>query len=270
MLVLERLPQLLQAHSSWQWGYWYPAWHVVWELLGYVVSWYVLKYQTTQDVLSSEMRRQLKWWTLVGAVLGAKTVPILESLASGTVHGLLVLGVGKSLAGGLLGGILGSELGKYRLGITLATGDVLVYPLLVGSFVGRLGCASTAVWDGMLGQPLPVVVQQSLPYLGVAVTPAFIAHGLSQAKAGIYWNVGTVELMGLVVLAVVLHGIKPVVLKRFATGAWFYMFCLGYFLLRFGLEGLKHGGHTLTVVMSVSLIGGLFALSRLFRLRSNV
>ncbi|MFM7469094.1 MAG: prolipoprotein diacylglyceryl transferase family protein [Vampirovibrionales bacterium] len=267
MLNLEVVSQQLTQYSTWQWGYWFPAWHVVAEGMGYLASWMVLRHQPIQDVLQPSQRSSLKWWTLGGAILGAKVVPMLEALWGGMGGWWIALGVGKSLAGGLLGGIIGSEWGKKRQGITLATGDVLVYPLLAGALLGRLGCASTAVWDGMVGQAIPHAWWR---WLGISMmketSQALLPEPL---ETGVYWNMGSIEWVALVCLAVWLSWIRKTLQQHYQPGGFFYVFCLSYFSLRVLLEPLKHGGNSFTVVTGVSMIGIVIACIRLRALQQK-
>jgi prolipoprotein diacylglyceryltransferase len=250
---------------SWQWGYWHPSLHFAFEVLGYLASFAIYKHQSVGDTLTPPQRSRLKLWTLGGAILGAKLVPLLE-VAGSPLWGM-ALWSGKSLAGGLLGGIVGTELGKWRAKLgTASTGDVLVWPLVWGSLVGRLGCASTAVFDGMLGQPVPAWLGGLASVVGVSTQTAVVVspqvQGLLKLNTGVLFNLGQLELFGLAVLGVGLwywyqrHPNTPV-------GGLFYRFCLGYFTLRLGLEVLKHGTAHLTVVQGVSLLGLVWSGYRL-------
>jgi phosphatidylglycerol:prolipoprotein diacylglycerol transferase len=249
----------------WQWGYWHPSLHFGFEVLGYLTSFAIYKHQAVVDTLTPPQRKRLKLWTLGGAILGAKAVPLLEVMGS-PLWGM-ALWSGKSLAGGLLGGIVGTELGKWRgkLG-TASTGDVLVWPLVWGSLVGRLGCAATAVFDGMLGQTVPPWLVGLAGVVGVntqtAVALSPQVQSLLKLNSGWLFNLGQLELFGLVTLAVVLWRMSS--RKKNPSAGWlFYSFCVGYFALRLGLEVLKHGSAHLTVVQGVSLLGLLWAVYRL-------
>lgn len=249
----------------WQWGYWHPSLHFVFEVLGYLTSMAIYKHQSVTDTLTPLQRKRLKLWTLGGAIVGAKLVPLLE--VAGSPLWSMALWSGKSLAGGLLGGIVGTELGKWRgkLG-TASTGDVLVWPLVWGSLVGRLGCAATAVFDGMLGQPVPLWLLALAGVVGVNTQTYVVVSpqvaGLLKLNTGWLLNLGQLELFGLAMLAAALwywHQRHP----NAPAGGLFYRFCVGYFALRLGLEVLKHGNSHLTVVQGVSLLGLLWAGYRL-------
>ena len=144
--------------TSWYWGHWHPICHLGFEVLGYVASFYCYKHQTIPDSLSPAQRKKLKWWTLGGAIVGAKLVPFLETVQT---VGLVALLAGKSLVGGLLGGIVGSEVGKWRLMLgTASTGDVLVYPHSFDTMIWfpvRIFPFSDGILTGVVGFVLQII-----------------------------------------------------------------------------------------------------------------
>jgi prolipoprotein diacylglyceryltransferase len=64
---------------------------------------------------------------------------------------LLLLVQGKTVVGALLGGLIGVELTKKMIGVKRSTGDAFVYPLIVGTAVGRIGCFLTGLSDRTYG-----------------------------------------------------------------------------------------------------------------------
>jgi prolipoprotein diacylglyceryltransferase len=257
---------------SLKWGFWHPVFHLLFEGLGYLTSYFIYQQVKKTDVLTPEQRKQLKWWTLGGAVLGAKLIPVLENMDSSFLYAALISG--KSLAGGLLGGVLGTEIGKWRAKITLLTGDVLVWPLLIGTIVGRLGCSSCAVIDGMLGTTIPANVLKTFPVLNTFavdtnndVASVFWVN-LLKLNRGVVWNIASLEIMGLLSIMAFLLILTHT--HKLYRGQQFYSFCFGYFLLRFGLEIIKYGSMALTVVQYVSLIGLLICLLQWQRTRVQV
>jgi phosphatidylglycerol---prolipoprotein diacylglyceryl transferase len=260
-----------------QWGYYPPFFHLLFEVLGYVTSFWMFRQQPMAPGLTAAQRQTLKPWTLIGAIVGAKLPPILEN--SLTPYWAMAWLFGKSLVGGVLGGIIGTELGKRKNRITVATGDPMVWPFLWGSVVGRIGCACAAVYDDMLAaQPIPLVWLTQWPLLqllGVNTNaasmqtpwPATIA---AQLHRGWVWNVATLELLGLLVLCLIVYGINH--WGKLAQGQLFYGCCAGYFMLRLGLEWLTILPNTtpLTVVQGISLLGLGVCVWQWQRLRTPV
>lgn len=201
--------------------------------------------------------------------MGAKLVPLLELMNSPLWWGAFISG--KSLAGGLLGGIVGSELQKARQGIIASTGDVLVLPLLVGTLVGRLGCSCSAIWDAMLGTlaVLPGWLTWASPLLTVRVSPGYAKTFPLEPtlQAGLYWNIPSLEIIGLLGIAVGLTLFRQRLTHSFRPGALFYVFCLYYSLLRLFLETLKHASGGMSIVQWVSLATLALSVLTLARLR---
>lgn len=92
---------------------------------------------------------------LLGAGLGNKTVFWIEQPALWAAHGGWAgfLRGGQSLVGGLLGGLIGVEIAKKLAGVRQSTGDVFVFPILLGIMIGRVGCFLAGLHDDTYGLP---------------------------------------------------------------------------------------------------------------------
>ncbi|MCS5574035.1 MAG: hypothetical protein NZ789_13960, partial [Pseudomonadales bacterium] len=107
------------------WGI--PA-HLVFEILGYVAGFAFLmrERRVHGDTVDSENRAWLILAALIGALIGARSLALLEhSDQIGSDVPILFLG-GKTIVGGLLGGTIGIEITKKILKIPVRTGDVYV------------------------------------------------------------------------------------------------------------------------------------------------
>ena len=105
------------------------------------------------DPLASERRLVVLAAAIVGAALGSKLLAIAFAPPA-TLAGLLdvrLLLAGKTIVGGLLGGLAATELVKWRIGERTATGDLYVFPLIVGVALGRVGCFLTGLADDTYG-----------------------------------------------------------------------------------------------------------------------
>lgn len=90
-----------------------------------------------------------------GAAIGNKLVFWIEMphlLAQYWTTPTLLFG-GQSMVGGLLGGLVGVEIAKRLNGIAHSTGDVFVFPVLLGLMIGRTGCFLAGLADGTYGNP---------------------------------------------------------------------------------------------------------------------
>jgi len=98
-------------------------------------------------------------WVVVGAILGAAVGSKLvfwlhrPDLLWQRLDFLPQLMVGKTVLGGFLGGVIGVEIAKKSIGRSEATGDLFVFPILVGLMIGRIGCFFGGLDDGTYGLP---------------------------------------------------------------------------------------------------------------------
>lgn len=97
---------------------------------------------------------------IAGAAIGNKAVHWLHRADQWPLlrdHPWLIL-QGQSIVGGLLGGLIGVEIAKRIVGVRESTGDRFVTPILVGLFIGRIGCLLAGLQDDTYG------VATSLPW----------------------------------------------------------------------------------------------------------
>ena len=105
-------------------------------------------------------------WILVGAVFGAlfgaRFLALAESFPTTLAHlaDPRIYLQGKSIVGAILGGWFGVETAKRFLRISHPSGDVYVFPLILGMCLGRVGCFLAGLHDHTVGLPsnLPFAV----------------------------------------------------------------------------------------------------------------
>lgn len=121
--------------------------HFVFEFLGYVIAFrLLLRRNLRSDPLPVVQRSSVIAGGMVGAVVGAKALVLMQHsnlLWLDWRQWLLLIAQGKTIVGALLGVLIGVEITESWIGVTQSTGDVFVYPLLVGTAIGRIGCALT-------------------------------------------------------------------------------------------------------------------------------
>lgn len=197
--------------------------HPVFETLAFFVGyWYYLRLKRKRQ--SSPLSPDAEWWIIVGmaagAFIGSRFVAALEnpSLFLHTPTWLYYIG-GQTIAGGIAGGFIGVEITKKILGITRKTGDLFVYPLMLGIMIGRIGCLLTGVTDGTVGLPcnLPWCFNQG--------------DGIPRHPTSLY----EILLIGLLWL-IIRYIEKRQVLKE---GDLFGIFVFGYATFRFFVEFIK-------------------------------
>jgi phosphatidylglycerol:prolipoprotein diacylglycerol transferase len=182
-------------------------------------------------------------WLIIGCIFGAlfgsKILAWFESPRDYWNHrdDFRVLVGGKSIVGGLLGGWIGVEFVKKRLRIFQQTGNVYVFPLLLGISIGRIGCFLTGLDDRTFG------IRTHLSW-GVDFGDRIYRH-----PTQLY------EICFLLSLGVVLFFVR----NRFKeAGSLFRLFILSYLLFRFFIEFIKpRFGYFcgLSAIQITSLIG---------------
>jgi prolipoprotein diacylglyceryltransferase len=194
----------------------------VFETLAYTLAGYV--YARDRRRRGDVVETRTRWWVIGAAAFGGLIGSRLLYLVENPVELMrrwsepAYLAGGKTIVGGLIGGLIAVELIKRRLGVTVATGDLLVMPLVLGIAVGRIGCFLSGLVDRTYG------VATALPW-GVD-----FGDGVARHPTQLY------EIAFLAVLAVVLVALIP----RFSVaGDRFKWFMIGYLTFRFATDFIK-------------------------------
>ncbi|MCC5635262.1 prolipoprotein diacylglyceryl transferase [Nostoc sp. CHAB 5844] len=138
--------------------FWLGSWrihpHILFESLAYTFAFRLLLFNVRKDAIAPSQRSSVMVGGMLGALIGAKVLVALQHLdliwQNPQQLGLILL-QGKTVVGALLGGLIGVEITKKIIGIHQSTGDVFVYPLIVGTAIGRIGCFLTGLSDRTYG-----------------------------------------------------------------------------------------------------------------------
>ncbi|HEY9604074.1 MAG TPA: prolipoprotein diacylglyceryl transferase family protein [Allocoleopsis sp.] len=128
--------------------------HLLFESLAYAIAFRLVLLNARNDTISPPQRAAVIVGGMVGALLGAKVLVVLQQIdlfRQNWQQLLLLLVQGKTIVGALLGGLIGVELTKKLIGVQRSTGDLFVYPLIIGTVVGRIGCFLTGLSDRTYG-----------------------------------------------------------------------------------------------------------------------
>ena len=204
------------------WG-WHVPIHPVCDVLAYFIGFRLylyLKKRSPGPQLTWEQNAWIFVGCLFGALIGAKLLAWAEApgLYWAMRHDPNFWFGGKTIVGGLIGGWAGVELAKKLLGVTSSTGDLCVYPLILGMCIGRIGCFLTGLSDATCG------IRTDLPW-GVDY-----GDGIPRHPAQIY------EILFLIALGMVLW-IKRAALTT--PGLKFRWFMVGYLSFRFYIDFYK-------------------------------
>ncbi|MBD2357084.1 prolipoprotein diacylglyceryl transferase [Tolypothrix sp. FACHB-123] len=128
--------------------------HILFESLAYATAFRLLIKRVRKDSITPSQRTSVIVGGMIGALIGAKMLVWLQHIDliwQNQQQLLLLLLQGKTVVGALLGGLIGVEITKKILGIHQSTGDVFVFPLILGTAIGRIGCFLTGLSDRTYG-----------------------------------------------------------------------------------------------------------------------
>ena len=194
---------------------------MVLEYLAFFVGfrYYLYLRKKQPDSISTPNRLSIILGAIVGAFLGSRLVGFMENpiLPSGMLW-LQLLQV-KTIMGGLFGGLLGVEIAKKIIKESSSSGDLFTLPIIVGIFIGRIGCFLTGVNEFTYGKVTPFFMGMDL------------GDGLQRHPIALY------ELIFLLGLFLALWQIKRK--QVLESGHLFQFFMIAYFSFRFFIEFLK-------------------------------
>ncbi len=200
--------------------------HLVFEGLGYFLG-ARLYFSLRRRARATPLPLETNLWILVGCVFGAWAGSKLLAWAESPAHYLAVFRAdprgllgGKTIVGGLLGGWAGVALAKRACRVVRSTGDLFVYPLALGTAVGRVGCFLTGLADRTYG------VATTLPW-GVDFGDHVARHP-TQLYESLF------VLAWALVLRLAAHRGRG-----FPPGALFRLYLAGYLAFRFLVEFIK-------------------------------
>jgi prolipoprotein diacylglyceryltransferase len=173
--------------------------------------------------LNTETNLQLVLGCAIGAFVGSKVLGIIENVPLLLSSRLPLASwiAPKTIVGGVLGGWAGMEISKKILGVRKRMGDLVLFPVMLGMAIGRIGCFLTGLDDGTCGLPT------RLPW-GVN-----FGDGIPRHPTQLY------DIVFLAMLAIVLAGFLRTRVAMAAPGLAFRVFVLAYCAYRLGVEFIK-------------------------------
>ena len=214
--------------------------HFLCETIAYAAGYRYYTYlrKNEQDTISDNHRMIIFVGAAIGAFLGSHCLGILEQPQKLSQMDWMYFMANTTIIGGLLGGLLGVELTKKQIGVTVSSGDLMVYPIIVSMLIGRTGCFLAGLTDGTYGIP------SNLPW---AID---LGDGVLRHPTSLY------EMLFWVLLWLALAGLE----KKYelANGARFKILMVSYLVFRFCIEFIKPGfvfNFGLSVLQLASLVG---------------
>lgn len=196
--------------------------HLVMECLAFAIAFRYYKFlkYTQGDPIRSNNRLSIMLGAIAGAFAGSRLMGFLEHpVFSLNPDQLRMLLDSKSIMGGLFGGLLGVEAAKKIIGEQQSSGDLFTFPLILGIFIGRIGCFLSGIKEFTYGTETDF-------FMGMDLGDGILRHPTS-----LY------ELLFLIVLFVILYTFRNKLGKQ--SGLLFKLFMLSYFGFRFFIELVK-------------------------------
>lgn len=219
--------------------------HLLFEVLAYTIGYrYYAALRRRGDAISDVGRMWIFVGAATGGLLGSRLLGLLEHPELWATASPLELLGAKTVVGGLLGGLVGVEWTKRRLGVRVSSGDLMVYPLLLGMMLGRVGCFMAGLADGTHG------VASSLPW-AIDLGDGVPRHPLPLYEIGF--------------LGLLWAGLRRLQRRvRLADGALFKLMMVAYLGYRLGIELLKPEPRPWAGLSAIQLacVAGLFYYRR--------
>ncbi|MDZ7961951.1 MAG: prolipoprotein diacylglyceryl transferase [Aulosira sp. DedQUE10] len=210
--------------------------HIFFESLAYAIAFRLLLRRVRKDSIAPSQRSSVIVGGMIGALIGAKILVWLEHIDliwQNQQQLVLLLLQGKTVVGALLGGLIGVETTKKIIGVHQSTGDVFVYPLILGTAIGRIGCFLTGLSDRTYG------VATKLPW-GVDFGDSILRH-----PTQLY------EILFLVLLILFLHFRSR---YQYENGDLFKFYLVSYFGFRFLVDFIKPDFHPFLGLSAIQLV----------------
>lgn len=196
--------------------------HLILEYLAFFIAfrYYVSLRKQTLDQISNKNRLSIILGAIIGSFLGSRIIGLLENpLIEFSTNNFVYLFNSKSIMGGLFGGLIGVEISKKVIKETQSSGDLFTFPIIVGIFIGRIGCFLSGITEFTYGKETNFITGMDL------------GDGLLRHPTSLY------EIIFLVLLFIFLKKIYIYTIKE--SGLTFKIFMILYFGFRFFIEFLK-------------------------------
>ncbi|MDP8966538.1 MAG: prolipoprotein diacylglyceryl transferase [Cyanobacteriota bacterium] len=242
--------------------FWIGSWrihpHFLFETLAYAIAFRLVLLNSRKDTIAPTQRNSVIVGGMVGALVGAKVLVLLQHLYLAWQNWqefLLLLIQGKTVVGALLGGLIGVELTKKMIGVNRSTGDAFVYPLIVGTAIGRIGCFLTGLSDRTYG------IATTLPW-GVDFGDGIYRH--------------PTQLYEIVFLVLLIIFLKIRTRYHRQEGDLFKFYMIAYLSFRLLVDFIKPDFHPLlglSAIQIACILGILYyhrSSAQMFRFRRTV
>ena len=217
-------------------GYTIPV-HLILEYISFFVAfrYYLYLRKNSKDDISTNNRLSIILGAILGALIGSRIIGFLEyPFVEFSKNNWVALLNTKTIMGGLFGGLLGVEWMKKRIGEKKSSGDLFVFPIIVGVSIGRIGCFLSGTNEFTYGTPTALI------------TGINLGDGILRHPVALY------EIVFLIFLFVGLKHIQKT--RTLSSGMLFQYFMISYFSFRFVIEFIKPNAFLLLGLSSIQYL----------------
>lgn len=195
--------------------------HFIFETLAFFIAfrYYVWLKKRTQDPIDTDNRLWIILGAAIGALIGSRLLGALESPSVLLEMNWIRIYQSKTIIGGLFGGLIGVELIKKIVKEQQSSGDLFVFPIIIGIAIGRIGCWLTGTLE-------PTYGTETIFFMGMD-----LGDGLLRHPTALY------EFFFLMILFTLLRKLSKKI--TFKNGSLFQLFMVSYFGFRFFMEFIK-------------------------------
>lgn len=210
--------------------------HLVLEYLAFFIGYryYAFLRKRTTDSIITINRLSIILGAALGAFLGSRIVGFLEHpVVISDIKSFLSLFNTKTIMGGLFGGLLGVEIAKKIIGEKESSGDLFTFPIILGIFIGRIGCFLSGTNEFTYGKATTF-------FLGMNLGDNIKRHPIA--------------LYELLFLAILFIFLKKIQSKNLKNGLLFQYFMIAYFTFRFCIEFIKPNHFFVAELSSIQIL----------------
>lgn len=196
--------------------------HLIFEILAFFIGFrfYVYRKKKSIDIINSKNRLTIILGLIIGAYIGSRLFAFLENpIKIDSVKNFINILNSKTVMGGLFGGLIGTEITKKIIMESNSSGDLFVFPIILGISIGRIGCFLSGTNEFTYGAKTNFILGMNL------------GDGVNRHPIALY------EVIFLLILFLILNLISKKI--KLINGELFKIFMLSYFGFRFFIEFLK-------------------------------
>jgi prolipoprotein diacylglyceryltransferase len=227
--------------------------HPITESLGIFVGmrYYTFLKRKNKEKFSSVKSLLILIAATFGALIGSHAIGSLERPDDlmNAQDLWMYIWLNNTIVGGLAGGLIGVETMKKIIGKKESTGDLMVYPLILAIFIGRIGCFFTGIYEETYGLPTNSI-------FGMYLGDQYLRH--------------PVALYEMVFLTILFIGLKTFQKSyTYRSGVLFQLFMLCYFSFRFIIDFLKPKYNIILGLSTIQIVCCMVIIYYIYLLKNN-